>query len=346
MKNLTTTLLTTAVGIGLLAASANAKEITFVSQGGAYQEAQTKAILNPVSELTGIKINQDSAPEAYPLIKTQAESGKIVWDVVDATTAECIKGGNEGLIEKMDFSKLPNAAAMPEAYKTPYSVAYEFFSSVLAYSKDKFGETPPQSWADFWDVQKFPGTRSLRNHPTATLEAALIADGVAKDKLYPLDLDRAFKKLEEIKPHVTVWWTSGAQSAQLLADGEVDMVMAWNGRVSSIMAEGAPVEYTYNDGLLQFTSLCVLKGAPNREAADEFVNAALQADIQANFPAYIDYGPANPAAYTTGKISPERASQMPSSPENTAKQAILSDEFWGGPAGDEALKRWARFIQQ
>ena len=85
-------------------------------------------------------------------------------------------------------------------------------------------------------------------------ETLLLADGVPADKLYPLDLDRAFKKLDEIKPHITVWWTSGAQSAQLLNDGEVDMVMAWNGRVSALTKEGAKVAFTYNQGILQSTT--------------------------------------------------------------------------------------------
>ncbi len=124
-------------------------------------------------------------------------------------------------------------------------------------------------------MKKFPGRRALRNHPIATLEAALMADGVAPDKLYPLDVDRAFKKLEEIKPNITVWWTSGAQSAQLLNDGEVDMVMAWNGRVSALTKEGAKVAYTYNQGILQSTSLCILKGAPNLATAVKFLNEAV-----------------------------------------------------------------------
>ncbi|MGO7164734.1 ABC transporter substrate-binding protein, partial [Rhizobium johnstonii] len=259
---------------------------------------------------------------------------------------DCIRGGQQGMIEPLDFSKIPNAEIMPAEYKSAYSVAYEFYSSVLAYNKDKFGEKPPQTWADFWDVKKFPGTRALRNHPLATLEAALLADGVPADKLYPLDVDRAFKKLEEIKPYVTVWWTSGAQSAQLLADGEVDMEMAWNGRVTAVAKEGAPISYTFNQGFLQYTSLCILKGAPNLETAVKFVNAAMTPEIQANFPAYIDYGPGNPEAYKTGKISAERAAEMPSSPENAAKQVLVSDEWWSSPAGEEAQKRWASFIQQ
>ncbi len=326
--------------------SACAEQITFVSQGGAYQEAQTKAILDPVAEKTGITINQDSAPDAWPVIKTQTETGKPVWDVIDTPTKDCIRGGEQGMIEKLDFSKLPNVENMPAEYKTPYSVAYEFYSSVLAYNKDKFGDNPPKTWVDFWDVKKFPGTRALRNHPLATLEAALIADGVPIDKLYPLDVDRAFRKLEEIKPHISVWWTSGAQSAQLLADGEVDMTMAWNGRVSAVVKEGLPIGYTFNEGFLQYTSLCILKCAPNLDTGVKFINAALDPEIQANFPTYIDYGPANPAAYETGKISPERAAELPSSPDNAARQVLVSEAWWSSPAGEDAQKRWAEFIQK
>lgn len=332
--------------LALAAGAAQAEQITFVSQGGAYQEAQTKAILEPAAELLGITINQDSAPDAWPVIRTQTATGKPIWDVIDTPTKDCIRGGEQGMIEALDFSKIPNAADLPEAYKSPYSVAYEFYSSVLAYNSDTFGENGPQSWADFWDVEKFPGTRALRNHPLATLEAALLADGVPADQLYPLDVDRAFAKLEEIKPHITVWWTSGAQSAQLLADGEVDMEMAWNGRVSAVMAEGLPVDFTYNQGMLQYTSLCILKGAPNLDTAVKFINAAISADIQANFPAYIDYGPGNPKAYDTGKITPERAAEMPSSPANAALQVLVSDTWWSSAEGEEAQKRWANFIQQ
>lgn len=332
--------------VAFSAAQASAEQVTFVSQGGAYQEAQTKAILDPVAKLLGITVNQDSSPDAWPVIKTQTATGKPIWDVVDTPTKDCIRGGEQGMIEKLDFSQIPNAASMPDTYKTPYSVAYEFYSSVLAFNKKKFGDKGPQNWADFWNVEKFPGTRALRNHPLATLEAALLADGVPADKLYPLDVDRAFKKLEEIKPHVTVWWTSGAQSAQLLADGEVDMEMAWNGRVSAVAKEGAPVGFTYQQGFLQYTSLCILKGAPNLATAIKFVNAAMTPEIQANFPAYIDYGPGNPAAFATGKISPERAAQMPSSPENAAKQVLVSTEWWSSPAGEAAQKRWASFIQK
>jgi putative spermidine/putrescine transport system substrate-binding protein len=340
------TLAAAIAGTVLMATTAFAEQITFISQGGAYQEAQTKAILDPVAEKLGITINQDSSPDAWPVIKTQGATGKPVWDVVDTPTKDCIRGGEQGLIEKLDFSKIPNAAKMPEEYKTPYSAAYEFYSSVLAYNKSKFGDNPPQSWADFWDVKKFPGTRALRNHPLATLEAALLADGVAPDKIYPIDVDRAFKKLEEIKPYITVWWTSGGQSAQLLSDGEVDMEMAWNGRVSAVQKEGGDVGFTFNQGFLQNTSLCILKNAPNLETAIKFVNEALAPEIQANLPLEIDYGPGNPEAFKTGKIPAERAAELPSAPENAAKQVLISTEWWSSPEGEAVQKRWAEFIQK
>jgi len=178
------------------------------------------------------------------------------------------------------------------------------------------------------------------------LEAALMADGVAPDKLYPLDVDRAFRKLEEIKPNITVWWTSGAQSAQLLNDGEVDMVMAWNGRVSALMGEGAKVGFTFNQGILQSTSLCILKGAPNLATAVRFVNEAVDPVNQANLPLHIDYGPANPKAFDTGVIKPERVVQLPSAPDNAAKQALMSYAWWSSPAGEAAEKRWVSFMQK
>ena len=337
------------VTLALLASAtsmAHAEEIMFVSQGGSYQEAQTKAILDPVAKKLGITVNQDSAPDAWPVIKTQTATGKPIWDVVDTPTKDCVRGGEQGMIEPLDFSKIPNAEKIPAEYKNKYSEPYEFYSSILAYNKEKFGDNPPRNWADFWDVKKFPGTRALRNHPLATLEAALLADGVPADKLYPLDVDRAFKKLEELKPYVTVWWSSGAQSAQLLADGEIDMEMAWNGRVAAVIKEGAPVGYSFNEGFLQFSSLCILKNAPNLETAIKFVNEAIDPEIQANFPTYIDYGPGNPEAYKTGKISVERAAELPSSADNAAKQVLVAEEWWSSPAGEDAQKRWAAFIQQ
>lgn len=324
-----------------------AEDITFVSQGGAYQEAQSKAILEPAAKKLGLTLKQDSSPKAYPIIKTQVESGKVTWDVVDLPTGDCVRGQQEGLFEKIDPALVPNAAQLPATLKDDYSVGYISYSTVLAYRTDAFkGDHVPKTWADFWDTKKYPGQRSLRNLPRPTLEIALLADGVPADKLYPLDVDRAFKKLEQIKPDIATWWTSGGQSAQLISDGEVDMIQAWNGRISAVQAAGAPVAFDYNQGVLETNSLCVLKGTPHKAAAMKFVNEAIDAKLQAALPMIIDYGPLNPEAFKTGVIPAERASKLPSSPENISRQALLSAQWWASDAGVKAEERWLSFVQK
>jgi putative spermidine/putrescine transport system substrate-binding protein len=215
---------------------------------------------------------------------------------------------------------------------------------VLGYNTKSLKKVP-QNWADFWNVKDFPGSRALRNDPMGTLEAALLSDGVPRDKLYPLDVDRAYKRLAQIKPDIAVWWSSGGQSAQLLNDGEVDMLMIWNGRVGAVKKDNADVGFTYNDGILQNTQLCILKNAPNHATAVKFVDTAVSPDLQADLPKYIDYGPGNPAAFATGKLSAERARELPSSPENAAKQALMSEEWWSSAEGIAAKDRWLKFVQ-
>jgi putative spermidine/putrescine transport system substrate-binding protein len=329
------------------ATQAMAEDITFVSQGGAYQEAQSKAILEPAAKKLGLTLKQDSSPKAYPIIKTQVESGKVTWDVADLPTGDCIRGEAEGLFEKLDLSLIPNAAQIPDSLKDEYSVGYISYSTVLAYRTDAFkGDNVPKTWADFWDTKKYPGQRSLRNLPRPTLEIALLADGVPVDKLYPLDVDRAFKKLEQIKPDIATWWTSGGQSAQLISDGEVDMIQAWNGRITAVQAAGAPVAFDYNQGVLETNSLCVLKGSPHKVAAMKFVNEAIDAKLQAALPMIIDYGPLNPEAFKTGVIPAEREAKLPSSPENISRQALLSAQWWASEAGVKAEERWLAFVQK
>ena len=337
-------------GFALLTVGASvafAEDLTFVSQGGAYQEAQSKAILEPAAKKLGLNLKQDSSPKAYPIIKTQVESGKISWDVVDLPTGDCIRGQQEGLFEKLDLALIPNAAQLPPELKDDYSVGYISYSTVLAYRTDAFkGKDAPRTWADFWDTDKYPGQRSLRNLPRPTLEIALMADGVAPDKLYPLDVDRAFKKLEQIKPDIATWWTSGGQSAQLISDGEVDMIQAWNGRITAVQADGAPVAFDYNQGVLETNSLCVLKGSKHKDAAMRFVNELIDAKLQAALPLIIDYGPLNPEAFKTDVIPAERAAKLPSSPQNITRQALLSSQWWASDAGVKAEERWLSFVQK
>src|SRR5690606_30131831 len=145
------------------------------------------------------------------------------------------------LLDPIEITQADTQGMLPEAV-TPYWLGTDMYATLFAYRTDRFKGDTPQSWADFWDVKRFPGRRSLSKSPIDTLEQALLADGVPLDKLYPLDLDRAFKSLDRIKPHVAVWWTGGAQSAQIIQSGEVDMVAIWNGRAQAVLDGGAPIK--------------------------------------------------------------------------------------------------------
>ena len=193
------------------AGPANADEtLAIANYGGSYGEAMWKAVWGPTAEKLGVTVKQYSL-NGLPDIRAQVSANAVEWDVGELTMDECALGAKEGLFEPLDYDVIKprgyDKLALQPAYMLNNTAAY-----VVGWNTKTFGENGPKSWADFWDVKKFPGARSLRNSPAQNLEAALIADGVPSDKLYPLDVDRAFKKLEEIKPHINVWWTSGAQA--------------------------------------------------------------------------------------------------------------------------------------
>jgi len=320
-----------------------ADTITIASWGGNYQDALSKAIWGPVGEKLGITVKEDNT-NGLADVRAQVLANAVQWDITELTIDGCAQGAAEGLFEPIDF-KVVDASGFDPAVVNASYMGQNYYSNVVAWSTEKFGKDGPQNWADFWNVEKFPGRRSLRNDPAEVLEAALLADGVAPDKLYPLDLDRAFKSLEKIKPYISVWWSSGAQSAQLLTDGEVDMIGAWSGRVTAAQAQGAKVDFTFNQGLLIADCLVIPKGAKNKDLAMKALAAALSADIQANLPTYIDYGPANAKAFDTGKIAPDVVARLNTGPDNAKKQVVFHGDWWG-QHGAEARERWSAFMNE
>jgi putative spermidine/putrescine transport system substrate-binding protein len=300
--------------------------MTFASFGGAYQAAQRKALLDPIQKQLGIVIKEDTLTGVAD-VRTQVGARAVKWDVADLGGAGCARGSVEGLFEPLDYSLIKTDGIAKEMVHRDW-VGIIYYSTVIAWNTQKYGSNGPQSWADFWDAKKFPGTRALSRAPTETMEIALMADGVPPDKLYPIDADRALKSLEKIKPHVVAWWASGAQAAQLLKDGEADMVAIWNGRASAVIKDGAKAALTYNQGLLNADCLVIPKGAKNKELAQKVIALMVSPELQANIPSYIDYGPITSKAFDTGKISAEMAERVNSSPQNTARQAIMNFDFW------------------
>ena len=174
------------------------------------------------------------------------------------------------------------------------------FSTVMAWNTETCGAQGPQSWADFWDVKKFPGKRSYRGKYSGALEPALMADGVLPEKVYEVlssegGIERAIDKIRELKPHIAVWWSSGAQHAQLMKDGEVDMSTGWNGRFDVAIKDGGKAAYTYNQGLLDYDCFGIPKGAPNKDLAMKFIAEMSKAEYQANMPS------TSPMARQTGR---------------------------------------------
>lgn len=210
-----------------------------------------------------------------PTVKLQVQSGSPGWDVVHIGGNDCASLSEQGMFEPLDWSLIDTAGIVENARGKDW-VAINTYSVVMAWRTDKFAEGP-HSWAQFWDTEKFPGRRALSVAPDEMMEVALLADGVPKDKLYPLDVDRGLKSLARIKPDIAAWWTSGAQSTQLIKDGEVDLIAIWSGRVQPIAKDGVSVAYSYDEGLLGYGCMGVLKGSKNLKAAQAFVAQVVSA---------------------------------------------------------------------
>lgn len=320
------------------------RELVVVSWGGAYQRAQTQAFFDPFAEKFGINVIQES-PTDLAKIVSMVDAGNVTWDVVDVESRQPEKLGPEGYLEELDYSVI-DGRYTPEQAKYPTAIGNIFWSTVLVYDKEKLPEAP-QGFADFWDVEKFPGPRSLRAHPYGNLIFALLADGVPLDEIYPMTdekVDRAFKKLDEIKPHITVWWTAGSQPAELLSRGEVVMTTAYNGRIFEIQQEGVPAEIAWNDGHASIDFWVIPKGAPNKDVAQLFIAWATQPEIQARIAKYITYGPTDSRAWDYVDPTWETvASGLPSDPENLAVQ-VITDGVWWGENLDSLLERWNEWI--
>ena len=317
--------------------------ITFASFGGAYQAAQRKALLDPIEKLLNITIKEDTLTGIAD-VRAQVGANAVKWDVADLGGASCARGSAEGLFEPLDY-KVIDTNGIDKAMATKDWIGVIYYSTVIAWNTAKYGTNGPQTWADFWDTKKFPGTRALSRGASETFEIALMADGVDPAKLYPLDADRALKSLAKIKSSVVVWWASGAQSAQLLKDGEADIVAIWNGRAGAAIKDGAKAMITYNQGIFNIDCLVIPKGSKNAALAQKVIALMVSPELQANIPSFIDYGPINNRAFATGKITPAAAAAINSAPENAGKQTSMNFEFWRANL-TKLTERMDAFLQQ
>ncbi|PKU25290.1 ABC transporter substrate-binding protein [Telmatospirillum siberiense] len=314
----------------LAGGSALARDLTVVSWGGTYQDAQKVVFFQPFQTKTGIKMADEPWDGGVGVLRAKIQGGNANWDVVQVESEELAIGCEEGLFEKLDYSKIGGKNAyLPTAVSDcgVGSIVYDF---ILAYDGDKLKEGP-KSWADFFDPKKFPGKRALRQGPKTNLEIALIADGVKPQDVYKVlkteaGVDRAFKKLDGIKSEL-IFWKAGAQPAQLLASGEVAMTSAYNGRITAANEKDKKnFKIVWDGALYTIDSWVILKGSPNRDAAYTFLDFAGQAENQKNLPAHVAYGVTNKAA--TALVDPKLLPILPTAPQNMANVELIDDQFW------------------
>jgi putative spermidine/putrescine transport system substrate-binding protein len=320
-----------AVALFWPAAVAAQDQVTIASWGGAYQAAQSDALFKPAAKATGITVIEETYGGMSD-VRLKVQAGAVTWDIVASGSGSAATAGAEGILEELDYNVIDVSTFYPNL-AMKHCVGGDVFSTVLAWNTKTYGEDGPQSWADFWDVEKFPGTRAYRDKAPGALEPALMADGVPPDQVYEVlstkeGIQRAVDKIRELKPHIAVWWSSGAQHAQLMKDGEVDMVTGWNGRFDVVKADGGQVAYTFNQALLDYDCFAIPKGAPNKDAAMRFLAEISKPEYQANLPKYITYGPTNKAAYDLGLIDAETAKRLPSHPDNAAKQLTINVDWY------------------
>lgn len=331
---------TAMAAIALIAGAAGAAELNFASWGGAYQGAIREAWLKPFAKETGIKVTEDTDPQVAK-IRAMIDTKSIAWDVVTENSARLTRGIKLGVFEKITPDMVDQKHVIPGA-RNDYGVPSEIFTTNVGFSTKAFpaGKPQPSSFADFWDVQKFPGKRTLQDDPATVIEAALIADGVAPQDVYkvlstPEGMARAFKQIEKIKPHVAVWWKNGAEPVNALGSGEVVMALAWNGRFQAGIDSGLPIQMGWGNTVAQVGYFAIVKGAPNRAEAIKLINYMTQPKNQAEFSKYIAYGPTTEAALPL--IDEARRERLPSTPERMKSALFLDAEFWdrNGPSISE-----------
>ena len=333
--------------------------LTMVSWGGAFARAVTKAHYEPFEAATGRTLAREDYNGGLAEIRTQVDTGNVHWDVVDLETFDAVRGCDEGLLELIPDDLLtPGADGSPAADDfwpetlTDCGVGNVFYSTVVAYHPDRFPGEAPSTLGDFFDLERFPGRRGMRRSPLVNLEFALMADGVPPEGVYAaLDteagMDRAFRKLDTIREQV-VWWEAGAQPPQMLADAEVVMSTAYNGRIfNAQVVEDQPFVIIWDGQVLDIGQAGIVAGTPNLEAALEFVRFASTAESMARLAGEIAYSPtrrsALPLVTTHRETGVAMLPHLPTSPQNLGR-TLTSDTLWWSDHLDEVNERFSAWL--
>ena len=325
-----------------MAGSAQA-DVTVISFGGANQKAQAKAYYEPAAK-AGIKVIPGEYNGEQAKIKAMVEAKNVTWDVVEVESPELVRGCEEGLYEKLDYKLIGDKKDFVGKAISDCGIGVFVWSTVMAYNADKV-KTAPVTWADFWNTSKFPGKRGMRKGAKFTLEFALLADGVKNEDVYKVlgtkaGVDRAFKKLDQLKANIQ-WWEAGAQPPQLLASGDVVMSSAYNGRIAAAQKEGKNLKVVWTGGIYDVDSWAIPKGTPNRAEAYKFIAFASKPENQKVYSGEIPYGPTNTKAIAM--IDAKVAADLPTAPANLKAGLASNTQFWveHGEDLEQRFNAWA-----
>ncbi|MDX1528339.1 MAG: ABC transporter substrate-binding protein [Gammaproteobacteria bacterium] len=334
-----------------VAIAAPEKPLTVVSWGGSYTRSQMLAYVKPYREANNEWVQMETYNGGLQEIRRQVETANVVWDVVDFELSDLIRGCREGLLEKIDHSKLPAGAdGTPAAQDfidgafTECGVGQTVWSTVVGYNADRFNEGRPSRLADFFDIVKYPGGRGIRRDPRVIMEWALMADGVAPKDVYSTlateqGQKRAFAVMDRIKTKI-VWWASGEEPVKLLDSGAVSMTSVWNGRMHRPIAEQSkPYAIVWDGQIWDIDSWGIPKGAYNLEKAMDFIRFSTSTQQLAEQTKYITYGPARKSSLVM--VSDQTKRLLPTAPENMGNALQTDADWWA----DRHVAMRAKFEQ-
>jgi len=339
------------MGVSLMGLSATSPAqaqdtITAASWGGAYSASQREAYYKPAAKEIDMIVLEDEWGGTLSEIRVQVETGEYKWHVIDSESGTAMGGCDEGLLAELDWDMLGGMERFLPGAAQDCAVGTISWATIYAYDGNQFsGDNAPTTVADFFDLETYPGKRGLyANSVTSSLEMALMADGVAADDVYQYltenedeAIDRAFAKLDTIKDEV-VWWDSGAMAPQLLADGEVAMTTAWNGRIyNAIVNEGKNFIIVWDGQTIDYDLWVIPAGHPEYDLGMKFIEYASRPEVMARQSQYISYGPTTNEAAEL--VNPDILQHLPTAPANLSN-ALWVDTIWWADREEELLERF------
>ena len=321
-----------------------AGQVVVRNPGGAYSDTQKKFVYDPFTRETGIEVV--IVPSTMAKMLAMAKSGTTELDVADAGLDGLLTLHKAGSLASIDYAswKYTDPNDIAKEYRSETAVGTNLYATVLGYNKESYPTgKQPTDWTQFWDAKAFPGSRMLADMASGTpnLEFALLADGVAMDKIFPIDIDRAFKSLSRVKPFIKKFWDTGALSAQMLADKDVVLGSIWNGRLQAIAQKGAPLAIEWNQHMLQIQAYGIFKDGPNTKAAQLFVDYSMSPKPNSGMGFELNYGPINRKSFDL--LPAATIANLPGSPENL-KRSFLQDVYWWDENRAKVNSIWSKWI--